>query len=131
VVVQRRTSRNARFDPQTTVDQISRIGDMKVLGHALAVLRPAMAGVVPPGDAVGDEGDGRVGPQQRGDGAGDGADIIERLARRGILGGVPVSRLSPGLGLDDLILIASTEINTDEDRDALAQSLDALINGAA
>ena len=62
---------------------------------------------------------------------GDGADIVERLARRGILGGVPVSRLSPGAGLDDLILIASTEINTDEDRDALAQSLDALINGAA
>ena len=62
---------------------------------------------------------------------GDGADIVERLAKRGVLGGVPVSRLSPGAGLDDLILIASTEINTDEDRDALAQSLDALINGAA
>jgi glycine dehydrogenase subunit 1 len=62
---------------------------------------------------------------------GDGADIVERLAKRGILGGVPVSRLSPGAGLDDLILIASTEINTDEDRQALAQALDALINGAA
>ena len=62
---------------------------------------------------------------------GDGADIVERLAKRGILGGVPVSRLSPGAGLDDLILVASTEINTDEDRQALAQSLDALINGAA
>ena len=62
---------------------------------------------------------------------GDGADIVERLAKRGILGGVPVSRLSPGAGLDDLILIASTEINTDEDREALANGLDALINGAA
>jgi glycine dehydrogenase subunit 1 len=62
---------------------------------------------------------------------GDGADIVERLAQRGILGGVPVSRLSSGAGLDDLILIASTEINTDEDRQALAQALDALINGAA
>ena len=62
---------------------------------------------------------------------GHGADIIERLATRGILGGVPVSRLSPGAGLDDLILIASTEINSDEDRQALAQALDALINGAA
>jgi glycine dehydrogenase subunit 1 len=62
---------------------------------------------------------------------GDGADIVERLAKRGILGGVPVSRLSPGAGLDDLILIASTEINTDDDREALANGLDALINGAA
>ena len=62
---------------------------------------------------------------------GDGADIVECLAKRSILGGVPVSRLSPGAGLDDLILIASTEINTDEDRQALAQALDALINGAA
>ena len=62
---------------------------------------------------------------------GDGADIVERLAKRGVLGGVPVSRLSPGAGLDDLILVASTEINTDDDREALATSLDALINGAA
>jgi glycine dehydrogenase subunit 1 len=62
---------------------------------------------------------------------GDGADLVERLAKRGILGGVPVSRLSPGAGLDDLILIASTEINTDDDREALANGLDALINGAA
>ena len=62
---------------------------------------------------------------------GDGADIVERLAKRGVLGGVPVSRLSPGVGLDDLILVASTEINTDDDREALAQGLDALINGAA
>jgi len=62
---------------------------------------------------------------------GDGADIIKRLAKRGILGGVPVSRLSPGAGLDDLILVASTEVNTHEDREALAQALDTLINGAA
>jgi glycine dehydrogenase subunit 1 len=63
---------------------------------------------------------------------GDGADIVERLAKRGILGGVPVSRLSPGAGLDDLILVASTEINTDEDREALAQSLDAgAVHGSA
>jgi hypothetical protein len=30
-----------------------------------------MPGEVPPGDAVGDEGDRRLGPEERGDGAGD------------------------------------------------------------
>ena len=29
------------------------------------------------------------------------------LAERGMLGGVPVSRLLPGAGLDDLLLVAS------------------------
>ena len=55
--------------------------------------------------------------------AGDGARVVERLAERGILGGVPVSRLAPNAGLDDLIILASTEVNTDEDRRALAQAL--------
>jgi glycine dehydrogenase subunit 1 len=52
------------------------------------------------------------------------AETIERLAERGILGGVPVSRLLPGAGLDDLLLLASTEVNTDDDRAALAAALE-------
>jgi glycine dehydrogenase subunit 1 len=55
--------------------------------------------------------------------SGDAAAAVERLAERGILAGVPVSRLLPGAGLDDLLLVASTEINTDEDRAALAAGL--------
>jgi glycine dehydrogenase subunit 1 len=51
------------------------------------------------------------------------AEVVERLAERGILAGVPVSRLLPGAGLDDLLLVASTEINTDEDRAALTAAL--------
>jgi glycine dehydrogenase subunit 1 len=51
------------------------------------------------------------------------AAVIEALASRGILGGVPVSRLLPGAGLDDLILVASTEVNTAEDRAAYAATL--------
>ncbi|WP_375458789.1 aminomethyl-transferring glycine dehydrogenase subunit GcvPA [uncultured Enterovirga sp.] len=51
------------------------------------------------------------------------AAIVEALAERGILAGVPVSRLLPGQGLDDLLLVASTEVNTDEDRAALVQGL--------
>jgi glycine dehydrogenase subunit 1 len=51
------------------------------------------------------------------------AAVVEQLAARGVLAGVPVSRLLPGAGLDDLLLVASTEINTDEDRAALADGL--------
>jgi glycine dehydrogenase subunit 1 len=51
------------------------------------------------------------------------AQVVEALAERGVLAGVPVSRLQPGAGLDDLLLVASTEINTDEDRAALVAGL--------
>jgi glycine dehydrogenase subunit 1 len=53
-----------------------------------------------------------------------GADVIERLAAKGVLGGVPASRLSPdNPDLADLIIVASTEVNTDEDRAAYAKAL--------
>jgi len=51
------------------------------------------------------------------------AEVVESLAAKGILAGVPVSRLIPGGGLDDLLLVASTEVNTDEDRAALVAGL--------
>ncbi|HEX2554018.1 MAG TPA: aminomethyl-transferring glycine dehydrogenase subunit GcvPA [Microvirga sp.] len=51
------------------------------------------------------------------------ASVVEDLANRGILGGVPVSRLLPDAGLDDLLLVASTEVNTDEDRAAFVSAL--------
>lgn len=51
------------------------------------------------------------------------AEIVEALAAKGILAGVPVSRLLPGVGLDDLLLVASTEINTNEDRAAFVAAL--------
>jgi glycine dehydrogenase subunit 1 len=55
---------------------------------------------------------------------GDAASLVEKLAARGVIAGVPVSRLLPGAGLDDLLLIASTEINTDEDRAALGAAFE-------
>jgi glycine dehydrogenase subunit 1 len=55
---------------------------------------------------------------------GDAAGIVETMARNGVLGGVPVSRLLPNAGLDDLIIIASTEVNTGEDRAALVAALE-------
>ncbi len=54
---------------------------------------------------------------------GDAAAVIEKLAAKGVLGGVPVSRLIPGKAFADLILVASTEINSDDDRAAYAAAL--------
>jgi glycine dehydrogenase subunit 1 len=57
-------------------------------------------------------------------------EVLERLAGQSILGGVPAARLWPGSGLDDLMLVASTEVNTDADRAALVAGLtDALGHG--
>jgi glycine dehydrogenase subunit 1 len=56
---------------------------------------------------------------------GSAADLVERLAARGVLGGVPVSRLLPGAGLDELLLVASTEVNSEEDRAAFLAALEA------
>jgi glycine dehydrogenase subunit 1 len=54
----------------------------------------------------------------------DAAEVIEKLADRGVLGGVPASRLEPDRQeLADLIVVASTEVNTDEDRAAYARTL--------
>ncbi|GGF45539.1 putative glycine dehydrogenase (decarboxylating) subunit 1 [Azorhizobium oxalatiphilum] len=54
---------------------------------------------------------------------GKAADVIEKLADKDILGGVPYARLAAKAGLDDLILVAATEINTDEDRAAYVAAL--------
>jgi glycine dehydrogenase subunit 1 len=55
---------------------------------------------------------------------GDAAGVVERLAAKGVLGGIPVSRLEPDRPeLGDLIVVAATEINTDEDRAAYAEAL--------
>ncbi|MDQ4134950.1 MAG: aminomethyl-transferring glycine dehydrogenase subunit GcvPA [Pseudomonadota bacterium] len=51
------------------------------------------------------------------------AEVVEALAERGVLAGVPVSRLLPGADLDDLLLVASTEVNTDEDRAAFVAAV--------
>jgi glycine dehydrogenase subunit 1 len=51
------------------------------------------------------------------------ASVVEALAAEKILAGVPVSRLLPGAGLDDLLILASTEVNTDEDRATLVSAL--------
>ena len=55
---------------------------------------------------------------------GDAAIVVEKLARKGVLGGVPVSRLEPARAdLRDLIVVACTETVTDDDRAAYVAAL--------
>jgi glycine cleavage system P protein (glycine dehydrogenase) subunit 1 len=55
---------------------------------------------------------------------GEAGAVIEALAGKGVLGGVPASRLDPGRPeLAGLIIVAATEVNTDEDRAAYAAAL--------
>jgi glycine dehydrogenase subunit 1 len=52
------------------------------------------------------------------------ADVVEALAAKGILAGVPASRL----GYDDhLLIVAATETNTDEDIAAFAAALEEIL----
>jgi glycine dehydrogenase subunit 1 len=52
------------------------------------------------------------------------AGVVEALAERKILGGIPVSRFYPGRGdLADLLLVAATETVTEDDIDRLAAGL--------
>ena len=59
---------------------------------------------------------------------GDGAQIIEALVQRRILGGIPGERLFPGVaGCKDRIVVAATEMNTDEDCEVYADALRAVL----
>ncbi len=51
------------------------------------------------------------------------APVVERLAVAGVIAGVPVSRLAPQAGMDDVLLLAATETTTDDDIAALAAAL--------
>ena len=53
------------------------------------------------------------------------APLVEALAAQGVLAGVPVSRLLPGAGLDDLVIVAVTETSTADDRAALVAAISA------
>ncbi|MBL4596382.1 MAG: aminomethyl-transferring glycine dehydrogenase subunit GcvPA [Robiginitomaculum sp.] len=50
-------------------------------------------------------------------------EVIEKLAAKGILGGVPAARLfGPGV-MDDLLIIAATETNTEQDMNDFSTAL--------
>jgi glycine dehydrogenase subunit 1 len=52
------------------------------------------------------------------------AVVVEALAKKGVLGGIPVSRLYPDIpDMENLLIVAATETNSDDDMDALASAL--------
>jgi glycine dehydrogenase subunit 1 len=56
--------------------------------------------------------------------AGDAAVVVEKMAQAGVLAGAPASRLLPGdANARDLLIVANTEMNTDEDRAAFVSAL--------
>jgi len=57
---------------------------------------------------------------------GDAAEVVEKMAAKSVLGGVPVSRLIPNdPNVKDLIVVAVTETSTDDDQTALVAALEA------
>jgi glycine dehydrogenase subunit 1 len=54
---------------------------------------------------------------------GPAAALVDELAAEGILAGVPYSRLDPHAGMDDVLLMAATELTTPEDLGALQAAL--------
>jgi len=53
----------------------------------------------------------------------DAASVVDALADKGILAGVPASRLYPGEGLDDVLILAATETVSADDISALVAGL--------
>lgn len=52
------------------------------------------------------------------------ADVVEALAEKGVLGGIPVSRLYPNNPeLANLLVVCATETNTEDDMNALSDAL--------
>lgn len=49
--------------------------------------------------------------------------VAEQMAEKGVLAGVPASRLLPGKGLDNHLIVAATEVTRDADIAAYAQNL--------
>jgi glycine dehydrogenase subunit 1 len=90
------------------------------INHANALVAAQMLGAVPGVEVLNSAFFNEFTIRVRG----DAAAIVEKLAGKGILGGVPASRLDPGRPeLRDLIIVACTEVNTDEDRAAYAAAL--------
>jgi glycine dehydrogenase subunit 1 len=54
--------------------------------------------------------------------------VVEALAVRGVLGGVPVSRLIPDGGFENYLLVAATETCAPEDMAAYAAALEEVLS---
>ncbi len=52
------------------------------------------------------------------------SEVVQTMADAGVLGGVPASRLWSSSDLDDVLIVAATETNTNSDIDALVSALE-------
>ena len=59
---------------------------------------------------------------------GDAASIVDALAAKNVLGGVPVSRLAPDAGLDNVLVVAATEANSEDDISAFQTALQEVLS---
>jgi glycine dehydrogenase subunit 1 len=59
---------------------------------------------------------------------GNAAAVVDDLVTDRIVAGVPFSRLDPAAGMDDVLILAATELTTSQDIAALAAALDAIVN---
>ena len=57
----------------------------------------------------------------------DATAVVEALAKDGILAGVPMARLMPEEGMENLLILAATETVSEDDIDALAAALKELV----
>jgi glycine dehydrogenase subunit 1 len=53
--------------------------------------------------------------------------VLDALLEKGIVGGVPFSRLAPKEGMDNVLLVCATETNTPEDINAYAAALKEIV----
>ncbi|MEQ9444601.1 MAG: glycine dehydrogenase, partial [Rhodospirillaceae bacterium] len=54
--------------------------------------------------------------------------VVEDLARKGVLGGVPVSRFYPQYEeLNNILLVTATELTTEDDIDQLVSNLNKVL----
>lgn len=60
--------------------------------------------------------------------SGDAASIVDALAEKNVLGGVPVSRLAPDAGLNDVLVVAATEANSEDDIAAFQTALQEVLS---
>ena len=49
--------------------------------------------------------------------------VVEKMAAKGVLAGVPAARLLPGKGLDNHLIVAATEVTQDADISAFVENL--------
>lgn len=56
------------------------------------------------------------------------AEVVEALADKGVLGGVPASRLLPHGNLDDVLIVAATEVTSEQDIEAYQTALQEVLS---